>query len=46
MDKSKFIEMVTSHILEYLPKEYQDKPRFSISSERIGSVPHGNQFFD
>ena len=24
MDKSKFIEMVTSHILEYLPKEYQD----------------------
>ncbi len=24
MDKSKFIEMVTSHILEYLPKEFQD----------------------
>ncbi|MBP5168943.1 MAG: hypothetical protein ILP14_07050, partial [Oscillospiraceae bacterium] len=24
MDKSKFIELVTSHILEYLPKEYQD----------------------
>lgn len=24
MDKSKFIELVTSHILEYLPKEFQD----------------------
>ena len=24
MDKSKFIEIITSHILEYLPKEYQD----------------------